>query len=149
MPTVTGWFAQEDIFAMDTTRYDPAHSARRFEMGTPPVVNIYAAIAGLQILEEVGLDAIAGRINLLTSQIKDLAQAAGYRIVTPTDPARHGAMIALKSQDAPALVGRLAASGIVISDRDNNLRISPHFYNNEQDVERLFSALHGHRDLLA
>jgi selenocysteine lyase/cysteine desulfurase len=149
VPTVTGWFAQEDIFAMDTTRYDPAHSARRFEMGTPPVVNIYAAVAGLEIVEEVGLPAIEARIAGLTDQIKGLAREAGYRIVTPTEAGRHGAMIAIACVDAPALVARLARQDIVTSDRDNNLRISPHFYNNERDVETLFSALHDHRDLLA
>jgi len=149
VPTVTGWFAQQDIFAMDTTRYDPAHSARRFEMGTPPVVNIYAATAGLDIIEEVGLEAIAGRIGELTEQIKSLANSAGYTIVTPTDPAHHGAMIAVRCTDAPALVARLAEADIVVSDRDNNLRISPHFYNNEQDIDRLFAALAARRDLLA
>lgn len=149
VPTVTGWFAAEDIFAMDITRYNPAHSARRFEAGTPPVINIYAAIAGLEIVAEVGLPAIQQRIGGLTDQVKSLAGDAGYTIVTPTDPSRHGAMIALLSHDAPALVARLEAQDIVTSCRDNNLRISPHFYNNEQDIERLFAALHGHRDLLA
>lgn len=141
VPTVTGWFAQEDIFAMDTTRYDPAHSARRFETGTPPVVNIYAAVAGLDIVDEIGLDAIGRRIVELTGRIKSNAQAAGYQIVTPTDPARHGAMIALRCKDAPAVVAALESRHIVTSDRDNNLRISPHFYNNEQDIDRLFDAL--------
>jgi len=149
VPTVTGWFAQQDIFAMDTTRYDPAHSARRFESGTPPVVNIYAATAGLDIVEEVGIDAIGVRVGELTAQIKEEAKRAGYTIVTPTDPARHGAMIALRCNDAPALVARLADDDIVVSDRDNNLRISPHFYNNEQDIERLFAVLATHRELLA
>ena len=77
VPTVTGWFAAEDIFAMDITRYNPAHSARRFEAGTPPVINIYAAIAGLEILEEVGLPAIQQRIGGLTDQIKSMARADG------------------------------------------------------------------------
>ncbi len=148
VPTVTGWFAQEDIFAMDTTRYDPAHSARRFEMGTPPVVNTYAAEAGLGIIEEVGLGAIAARIGELTGQIKARAREAGYSLATPADPTRHGAMIALRCRDAPALVAGLAEQGIVVSDRDNNLRISPHFYNNEQDIETLFAALARLRQLL-
>lgn len=149
VPTVTGWFAQQDIFAMDTTRYDPARSARRFEMGTPPVVNIYAATAGLDILEEVGTEAIGARIAGLTAHIKSSANDAGYSIATPTDPDRHGAMIALRCADAPQLVERLADEDIVVSERDNNLRISPHFYNNEQDIDRVFAALATHRELLA
>lgn len=148
VPTVTGWFAQQDIFAMDTTRYDPAHSARRFEQGTPPVINIYAATAGLDIVNEVGLEAIGRRVGELTGEIKSRANDAGYTIVTPTDPDRHGAMIAIKCTDAPALVAKLAERDIVVSDRDNNLRISPHFYNNEQDIDTLFTALAELRGLL-
>ncbi len=148
VPTVTGWFAQEDIFAMDTTRYDPARSARRFEMGTPPVVNIYAAIAGLDILQEVGLPAIGERIAALTARIRSRATAAGFKLVTPADPERHGAMIALRCHDAAALVAALETRAIVTSHRDNNLRISPHFYNNEQDLDTLFTALDELRELL-
>jgi selenocysteine lyase/cysteine desulfurase len=148
IPTVTGWFAQADIFAMDTTRYRPAPSARRFEAGTPPVPNTYAAEAGLAVLHEVGLPAIAGRIAELTAQIKHEARAAEYRIVTPEDPARHGAMIALACRDAGQLCGRLEADGIVTSHRDDNLRISPHFYNNSGDIDILFAALRRHRELL-
>ena len=96
-----------------------------------------------------GMQAIAGRIGELTDQVKSLAKAAGYTIVTPTDPTRHGAMIALRCHDAPALVARLAEQGFVLSDRDNNLRISPHFYNNEQDIDQLFAALAARRELLA
>ncbi|RMF95528.1 MAG: aminotransferase class V-fold PLP-dependent enzyme [Gammaproteobacteria bacterium] len=148
VPTVTGWFAQEDIFAMDTTRYDPAHSARRFETGTPPVVNIYAAIAGLEILHEVGLPAIGERIATLTAGIKSRAAAAGLQLATPSEPERHGAMIALRCRDAAALVAALEKRAIVTSHRDNNLRISPHFYNNEQDLDTLFAALEELREYL-
>ncbi len=70
VPTATGWFAQSDIFAMDTSGYNPSPTARRFEMGTPPVPNCYAAEAGLQILEDVGLPAIEYRIGELTAAIK-------------------------------------------------------------------------------
>jgi selenocysteine lyase/cysteine desulfurase len=148
-PTVTGWFAQEDITAMDITRYSPSTTARRFEAGTPPVPNTYMAEAGLAILHEVGLEAIELRIGELTTAIKDAAAEAGYRLASPVNPSDHGAMITLRSSDDNRLVASLGEDNIVVSCRDGNLRISPHFYNNQTDIEHLFRALHKHRDLLA
>jgi selenocysteine lyase/cysteine desulfurase len=147
-PTATGWFAQEDIMAMDITRYAPSMTARRYEAGTPPVPNTYMAEAGLAIVHEVGLEAIEHRIGELTAAIKDAATQAGYHLASPLDPARHGAMITLRSSDDHGLVARLAGDNIVVSCRNGNLRISPHFYNNEADIDHLFRALHKHRDLL-
>jgi selenocysteine lyase/cysteine desulfurase len=148
-PTVTGWFAQEDITAMDITRYSPSTTARRFEAGTPPVPNTYMAEAGLAILHEVGLEAIELRIGELTTAIKDAAADAGYRLASPVNPSDHGAMITLRSSDDNRLVASLGEDNIVVSCRDGNLRISPHFYNNQTDIEHLFRALHKHRALLA
>jgi selenocysteine lyase/cysteine desulfurase len=148
VPTVTGWFAQSDIFAMDTTRYDPAPDARRFEMGTPPVPNCYAAEAGLQILAEIGLPAIEKRIVELTTAIISEAKAAGYTLAVPDDPKRHGALITLRTHDENALVASLEDEGIVTSCRFGNLRISPHFYNNHDDIETLFRALNRQKHLL-
>jgi len=147
-PTATGWFAQEDIMAMDITRYDPSSTARRFEAGTPPVPNTYMAEAGLAIVHEVGLEAIELRIGEITATIKEAAAEAGYRLTSPSNPSDHGAMITLRSNDDHRLVASLAEDDIVVSCRNDNLRISPHFYNNEADIEHLFRALHKRRDLL-
>ena len=147
-PTVTGWFAQADIFAMDATRYEPSPTARRFETGTPPVPNTYAAEAGLSIIREIGLPAIEARIGELTEAVRAAAREAGYSVATPEDPDRHGPMVAIRAQDDAALVGILNEAGIVTSCRDGNLRIALHFYNDERDVESLFTALKRHRHLL-
>ncbi|NJN84214.1 MAG: aminotransferase class V-fold PLP-dependent enzyme, partial [Caldilineaceae bacterium] len=93
-PTTSGWFAQENIFAMDNLANRPAPGARRFEGGTPPVPNLYAAIAGIKLVQSVGLDRIQQRIRLLTDAIKEGALQRGLRVVTPMDPAQHGALIA-------------------------------------------------------
>jgi len=147
-PTVTGWFAQSDIFAMNTSSYDPAPNARRFEMGTPPVPNCYAAEAGLNILARIGMPAIEARIAELTEAIIREAQAAGYSLAVPTEPGKHGAMITIRTHDEVALVAALEDQGIVTSGRFNNLRIAPHFYNDFDDIDTLFGALHKHRHLL-
>ena len=148
VPTATGWFAQADIFAMDTSGYNPSPTARRFEMGTPPVPNCYAAEAGLQILDEVGLDAIEDRIGELTAEIIAEAKRAGYTLAVPEDPQRHGALVTLRTHDEYALVEILENQGIVTSSRFGNLRISPHFYNNQNDIDSLFRALREQKHLL-
>ena len=147
-PTATGWFAQEDIGAMDARAHHPAASARRFEGGTPPIPNVYAARAGLAIIEEIGLGAIGERIAALTALIADHARAAGIPMATPDDPARRGAMVALRSHDAPAMVAALHEANIVTSSRDGNVRLSPHFYNEPGDVDTVFRAIGRHRALM-
>ncbi len=140
-PTATGWFAQEDISAMDHTRHNPAHSARKFEGGTPPVPNIYAVRAGLGILAEIGLPSVGTRIAELTAHIVQQAAAAGISMATPDDANRRGAMVALRCRDAGQLVDALQREKIVTSWRDGNLRLSPHFYNHEDDIDAIFAAI--------
>jgi len=117
-------------------------------MGTPPVPNCYAAEAGLQIVEDVGLPAIEYRIGELTAAIKAEANKAGYSLAVPDDPDRHGAMITIRTHDEHALVGILENQGVVASSRSGNLRISPHFYNNQDDIDSLFRALREQEHLL-
>ncbi|MBK8046495.1 MAG: aminotransferase class V-fold PLP-dependent enzyme [Anaerolineales bacterium] len=147
-PTSGGWFTQANIFAMDIHHHMPSPTARRFEAGTPPVPNLYAGIAGLHIVEEVGMAAIAEQVQTLTSSIKANALRCGYQLATPVDPERHGALIAMRAHQVDGLVKRLEQMGVITSSRDGNLRISPHFYNSLEDVERLFAALAQHRDFL-
>ncbi len=140
-PSITGWFAQGDIHAMDDTRYNPSNTARRFETGTPPVPNIYACQAGLAMIKNIGLANIEARIADITADIVTRAQGNNYTLATPHDPTKRGAMVAIKSTDENALVSALDERGIVTSCRDGNLRLSPHFYNTREDVEKIFTAL--------
>ena len=144
-PAAMGWFSQENIFAMDVHANTPSPHANRFEYGTPPVPNIYAALAGLQLIESIGVDAIEQHLIEITGAIKDGARQRGFRVVTPDS---HGALIALRSHDVGKLVGVLDSSDIVTSSRDNNLRISPHFYNTPHDVDCLMDCLIQNQHLL-
>jgi selenocysteine lyase/cysteine desulfurase len=148
-PTAIGWFSQEDIFAMDIYRNTPARDARRFESGTPPVPNIYAGLAGMQIVERIGVEAIEAHVRELTDHLIAGAMREGFSVVTPLKPSRRGALITIKSNNVNALVGRMADRGIITSSRESNLRVSPHFYNNHADVERVLEALRANKELLA
>lgn len=145
-PTNSGWFAQKDIAAMDITANRPSPTARRFEAGTPAVVNCYAVEAGLKIIEEVGTAAIEARVRSLTRRCLDGLQAIGWPSVTPEQDARRGPMICVQSRDVARLFESLTAQDIVTSFRDDNLRATFHFYNSDDDVDTLVSALREHRD---
>jgi selenocysteine lyase/cysteine desulfurase len=147
LPTQTGWFAARDVFAMESDRYDPATDARRFEGGTPPIPSVFAAVAGLKLLLEVGLNEAWIHTSSLgqffCTEVEDLNGV----VITPQKEGLHGVMIALKATDDSELVVSLEREGLVTSSRGGNLRISPHFYNNFEDIERLLSALQKKRNL--
>jgi len=147
-PTHTGWFADEDIFAMDIDDYSPSPTARRFEAGTPPVPNIYAGLAGMNILASIGVDRVEQHVRSLTAHLDQGLDELGVSIVTPRDPSARGPMTAIRSTDEYALVEALAADGIIISSRDGNVRVSPHVYNSLGDINALLDGLREHRALL-
>ena len=149
VPTQTGWFADEDIFAMDIYDYSPAATARKFESGTPPIPNIYAAIAGMDVMNEVGVEATERHVAGLTDQLIAGLDRIGAKMATPRDPAARGPMIAVATTDEWAMVGALREDGVLTSPRDGNIRLSFHCYNSQEDIEQVVAALERHSDLLA
>jgi selenocysteine lyase/cysteine desulfurase len=148
-PTATGWFADQDIFEMDIRDYSPARTARRFEAGTPPIPPIYAAIAGIELMQEIGIAETERHVRELNALLREGLDELGASVVTPHQPERSGALRCVASTDVEALVAALADLGIVTSSRDANLRISPHCYNTAEDVQVLLDGLATNRSLLA
>jgi selenocysteine lyase/cysteine desulfurase len=141
LPTNSGWFAQAEITAMDITANKPSPTARRFEAGTPAVVNCYAAEAGLKLLLRVGTKAIEKRNFALTRQCMEKLAAIGWSSITPTQDARRGATVAVPSRNAKGLTEELMKRDIVTSYRDDNIRASYHFYNNDADVDAFIASM--------
>lgn len=147
-PTAMGWFSQANIFAMDIYANTPHPTARRFESGTPPVPNTYAAVAGIKLVQQVGVENIERHLKQLTGALKEGIMKRGFNPVSPVDPAKHGALITVRSHKVDLLTKWLANDGIIVSHRDDNLRISPHFYNDLHDVDCVIDGLSKHRELL-
>jgi len=148
-PTATGWFADRDIFEMDIHDYSPAPTARRFEAGTPPIPPIYAGIAGIELMQEIGIAETEAHVRELNAILHDGLEELGARAVTPRAPEQSGALLCVASKDVNALVAALAAESIVTSSRDDNLRISAHCYNTAEDVATVLGALARNRELLS
>lgn len=145
-PTISGWFAQDNPFSFDVRHLVLAPDARRFEAGTPPIPNLYAASAGIGLLEEIGLENVAGQVHRLAQALIEGAQALGIRIKTPLDTA--GPLVVLQTTAVSEVVARLAAEDIVVSGRHDGVRISFHVHNTMDDVQRVLESLKKNRDLM-
>ena len=113
-PLVTGWFGRREPFAF-ALELDWAASARRFECGTPPIPNVYAATAGLELLQSIGFDVVAQRRRIGFARFMDVANARGFTIATPANPARRGPLLCL--DHAPESYWRLESRGIMALQR--------------------------------
>ena len=148
-PTATGWFADEDIFKMDIHDYSPSPTARRFQSGTPPIPPIYAGIAGIELMLEIGIAETREHVLDLNDRLIAGVDDLGGTIATPREREQHGALICIPSTDVNALVAKLAERGIITSERDGNLRVSAHAYNTKEDIDAVLDALRENRALLA
>jgi selenocysteine lyase/cysteine desulfurase len=146
MPTVTGWFGQANPFAYDPKVFDLSPTARRFESGSPSVPNVYAALPGFRLLQEIGMENVAGHIKKLTQSLLSCARDLGIRAKTPADSA--GPLVVLQCKDSNLLVQKLSASNIVASNRYDGLRISFHVYNTMDDVKAVGEVLKKNIDLI-
>jgi selenocysteine lyase/cysteine desulfurase len=140
-PLSTGWFGRADPFAFSNDRLDWSASARRFETGSPPVPNVYAVTAGIELLKTVGPTLIAEQVNRLVERFAGGLRERSFDLVTPSDPAARGPLVVVRSTDAAAMVRRLEQRGIIASARGTGLRVSFHAYNNDEDVDAVLEAL--------
>ncbi|MFN2627128.1 MAG: aminotransferase class V-fold PLP-dependent enzyme [Gaiellaceae bacterium] len=147
-PLATGWFADKNIFEMDHTDYSPAPTATRFQSGTPPVPSIYAGIAGMELVNEIGIAETREHVLALNSRLIEGLDELKAQLVTPRRPKQRGALLCVRSTDSKALVAALACEGIVTSERNGNLRISAHAYNSIEDVDAVLQSLRRQRSLL-
>jgi selenocysteine lyase/cysteine desulfurase len=145
-PTVTGWFAQTNPFAFDPQHVDLSPTARRFESGSPSVPNVYAAMPGIQLLQEIGMENVADHIKKLTQSLLSFAHDLGIQTKTPDDSA--GPLVVLQATDSNLLVQKLAQSDIIVSNRHDGLRIAFHVYNTLDDVKAVMEVLAQNINLL-
>lgn len=142
-PTAVSWFGVEDQFAFDVADLRLRRDARRFELGTPAVPTVYTARAGLEIIEEVGVESIGKRISSLSEDLVGRARDAGLRVrCAPTPGARSGILM-IEHGDPAGAVARLAEEGVICDHRPGAVRLSPHFFNTTDDSAEAIAVLAG------
>jgi cysteine desulfurase/selenocysteine lyase len=142
-PNVLGWRSHRDWRNVDNLHHgvpELAESAEKYEGGSVAFALIYAMEASLDLMFEIGPDVIEQRVLSLAEKTRDIVRRHGARV-----DLCGSAIVAARfeNRDVSALAKALKERGVLVSARRGNLRVSPHFYNNEQDLE-LFSEALGH-----
>ena len=141
LPQAPGWFASQDQFAFDTTNFQPAESALRFQMGTPAVPTVYTGIPALELLLEIGVERIYERVQMLTTRISEHADRNGLTTASPRKADERGGVVMLKLDDPASIVAALDSRGIIVDARPGKLRISPHYFNSLADVDAVMTGI--------
>lgn len=140
-PQITGWFSQAQPFAF-ADELDYAHSARRFLGGTPGMSALYAARAGHEILLGVGVERIREKNVRLCEHLIAGADARGLRINTPRDPAERGGLVCIDFDGADKAEASLVQRRVFVDYRPRcGLRVSPHFYTRQDEIDRFFEEI--------
>ncbi len=134
-PTFMGWQAHESPFAFEPElRYAPG--VARFLTGTPNVPALYAATAGYDLVEEVGVERIRANSLLQTDLLIRLADEAGFEVRSPRDPARRGGTVTVDVPDFEAVHKELGERQVLCDFRPGaGIRLGPHYYNTNEELE--------------
>ena len=133
-PTYTGWQAHERPFSFEE-EMEYAPGAARFLTGTPNVPALYAATAGYDLIEEVGVDRIRDNSLRQTQLLIDLADAAGFGVRSPRDATRRGGTVTVHVPEFAAVHRELAERQILCDFRpDAGIRLGPHYYNSDDEL---------------
>jgi kynureninase len=135
-PKVTGWMAHESPFAFEPPPITYAKGIARFLHGSPNVPALYAAREGYRVINEIGVGRIREKSVRQTQKLIELAEAAGFKVTSPRDPAKRGGTITIAVEHAAAVAKELIRREIIIDYRPGaGVRISPHFYTKDEELE--------------
>jgi kynureninase len=141
-PGLIGWAAHADPFSFATGPIVYADGVERFQSGTPNVPALYAARSGYEIVAEVGVPAIREKSLRLTRRIMDHASRRGYRLNTPDADAERGGAVIVDVPGGDIVSAELIRRNVIVDYRPGaGIRIAPHFYNDDRDIDTAMSVL--------
>jgi len=148
-PAIIGWLNMVEPLEYDKYRFEFDDSARRFEPGTNNIPGLWALNASMELLLNVGIGTIEAKIKKLTGYLCELLADKGYKVVSPREENQFSGIVSFELRpsgrgsdiDPVRVLDELRARNIIIAMRGGRFRASPHFYNNDQQLERLVSAL--------
>jgi kynureninase len=135
-PALTGWMAHQRAFAFETGAIDAREDSFRYLNGTPHIPALYACQPGLEILNQVGIKAIREKSMRMTARLIEGAKAKGWRVNTPENPAERAGTVSVECPHSAEVCRELLARDILVDYRPlAGVRLSPHFYNREDECD--------------
>ncbi len=135
-PALTGWMAHRNPFAFETGAIDPCNDSFRYLNGTPHIPALYACQPGLEILNKIGIVAIREKSVRMTAGLIEGARSRGWRVNTPENPVERAGTVSVECPHANEVCRELLARDILVDYRPKaGVRISPHFYNREDECD--------------
>lgn len=142
-PSSVGWMSVKGSENFSSRKLEWVEGAKRFECGTLNTAGIYGLGAALDLLLEVGVEAIAERILALTGRLRQGLQRKGHRVFGPSAPDQTSGIVSFvpASAEPEDVVSRLLGRGVSVAARCGKVRVSPHFYNTEEEMDRALALL--------
>jgi kynureninase len=135
-PAIAGWIAHRRPFAFETGAIDAREDSFRYLNGTPHIPALYACQPGLDILNKAGIGAIRDKSMRMTARLFEGAKAHGWRLNTPENPAERAGTVSVDCPHAAEVCRELLAREILVDYRPKaGVRLSPHFYNREDECD--------------
>ena len=146
-PTVVGWMNMVDADNYGDYQFKLLDDARRFEPGSYNIAGILAMGASIEYLLEVGIEDVWKRVDALTTMVEQGVKSKGYRVFTPREEESERSGILIfeapegRENEHADIVGGLGQKGIVVALREGRIRVSPHFYNTKEQIQKFIDEL--------
>jgi kynureninase len=141
-PKFTGWFAHQNSMAFEVGPICYTDPPFRFMNGTSHIPSLEAARPGLKIITEVGVHRIREKSKRQTARLIELVEKQGWRVNTPRDPEKRGGTVSIDMPDSQEVCRELLKREILVDWRPKaGVRMSPHFYNSDQELETAIAAV--------
>jgi len=145
-PPFVGWASvKQEVFNTvdfwDIWNLDLSSTASRFEVGSPSFISFLGAAEAMKIILEFGIENVEKRIIALTDHLIDAVKDLGLKLQTPEERQHRSGIVNFKVDKPAEVVQSLSKRGIVVSARANGIRVSPHFYNTKEEIDKLIEEI--------
>jgi len=145
-PPFVGWASVKDevfetIDFWDIWSLKLSETASRFEVGSPSFISLVGATEALKMVLDIGVENIERRILKLTDHLIDAVKGLGLKLQTPEELQCRSGIVNFKIDKPQEVAEKLKNKGIVVSARSHGIRVSPHFYNTEEEIDKLIEEI--------